>query len=120
MIEVGYSDNEADLEVGAVNYQRKTGRQQEAGNRGGAGEAYRKPGGPPLECYYCHKPAHFKRDCITRNNDRNKGVFRTSVNAPQSKRQNASLEVSEAKAAAAMAVNNAQLDIADYLNIHSA
>ena len=122
LVEVGDSEDEADVEVGAVNYQRKAPRPQGTGNRGGAGGPNRRPGGPQTECYYCFKPQHFKRDCITRRNDRNKGIFRSNVNAPQSKRQNANVEIQEAEAAAAasLAVNNAQIDIADYLNIHSA
>ena len=65
LVEVGDSEDEADVEVGAVNYQRKAPRPQGTGNRGGAGGPNRRPGGPQTECYYCFKPQHFKRDCIT-------------------------------------------------------
>ena len=55
-----------------------------------------------------------KKECITRRNDRNKGIFRTNINAPLSnRRQNSSLEAeeeAEAAAAAAVMVNNAQID----------
>ena len=122
LVEIGDSEEETDVEVGAVNYRRRVTRPQGAGNRSGTGVPnQRPPGGPPSQgCFYCFHPKHYKRDCLTRKNDRNKNIFRTNINAPQSKRQNASVEVQEAEAAAAFAVNNAQIDIADYLNIHSA
>ena len=76
------------------------------------------------DCYYCLKPNHMKRDCITRRNDRNKGIFRSNINAAPSRRQNASVEMddsnAEAAAEASAQVQSAQIDIADYLNIHSA
>ena len=47
------------------------------------------------------------------------GSFSTLRGGPS---RNANVEIQEAEAAAAasLAVNNAQIDIADYLNIHSA
>ena len=67
LVEVGDSDDETDVEVGAVN--KKAPRPQGTGNRGGAGGTTRRSGGTQVECYYCFKPQHVKRDCITRRND---------------------------------------------------
>ena len=130
VIEAGFSDEE-EVEVGAINArkgQAAAGRsrflpsQARSSNNGGA--TSRRPGGTMGDCYYCLKPNHMKRDCITRRNDRNKGIFRSNINAAPSRRQNASVEMddsnAEAAAEASAQVQSAQIDIADYLNIHSA
>ena len=115
------SDDEQ-AEAAAVNYRRRVGPQQRPvapSNKGWqqGNKASRFSG----ECFYCLKPYHMKKECITRRNDRNKGIFRTNINAPLSnRRQNSNLEAeeeAEAAAAAAVMVNNAQID---YLNQYSA
>ena len=111
------SDDEQ-AEAAAVNYRRRVGPQQKPGAPANKGN---KAGRFNGECFYCFKPYHMKKECITRRNDRNKGIFRTNINAPLSnRRQNSSLEAeeeAEAAAAAAVMVNNAQID---YLNQYSA
>ena len=103
-------------EAAAVNYRRRVGPQQRPVAPSNKGN---KAGRFSGECFYCFKPYHMKKECITRRNDRNKGIFRTNINAPLSnRRQNSSLEAEEeAEAAAAVMVNNAQIN---YLNQYSA
>ena len=114
------SDDEQ-AEAAAVNYRRRVGPQQRpvaSSNKGW--QQGNKAGRFSGECFYCLKPYHMKKECITRRNDRNKGIFCTNINAPLSnQRQNSSLEAEEEAeaAAAAVMVNNAQID---YLNQYSA
>ena len=73
------------------------------------------------DCFYCMKAGHMKAQCITRRNDRNKGIFKTNINAAPSRRQNAGIEADEEdeETEVAATLNNAQVDV-DYLNAYCA
>jgi hypothetical protein len=118
LLNVNESDDEEGVDVGAVNFQRKKNYQGGANKNSGSGGQPQKAGGSPLKCFYCLKPGHFKRDCITRKNDRSKNIFKTNVNATPAKqnRQNGSVEADEE----GFNVENCQADISEYLNCMSA
>jgi hypothetical protein len=118
LLNVNESDDEEGVDVGAVNFQRKKNFQGGANKNSGSGGQPQKSGGSPLKCFYCIKPGHFKRDCITRKNDRSKNIFKTNVNATPAKqnRQVGNVEADEE----GFHVENCQADISDYLNCMSA
>ena len=90
--------DEEQAEAAAVNYRRRAGPQQRQAStsaRGSGGQGFK---GTRFsgKCFYCLKANHMKKECITRRNDRNKGIFRTNINAPLSNRQqNSSMEAAE-------------------------
>ena len=110
-----------DLEAAAVNRRgySKPGSFQNRGqpqNRGPVMSGGQ--GGSKNSCFYCLKGGHFKKECLSMKNDRAKGIFRTNINDPLSKkRQAASMEVSEEQVQCATAEASLQLqDALHYLN----
>lgn len=111
--------DEDEVEVAAVNFRKKKSqppqrRQPSTSTVNSSTKSGRFNG----SCFYCTKVGHMKQNCITRRNDRNKGLYRTNINAPV-RRQNASLEAEEDEEDGGE-VSNAQIDMEDYLNQYSA
>ena len=76
-----------------------------------------------LKCYYCLKSGHFKKNCITMRNDRQKGIFKSNVNANPSPKNKAKMNILDTNDDSdddeAHSVQNAQADIRNYLNLNS-
>ena len=122
-VDIPLEEEEAveDVEAAAVNrrgysksnFFQNRGQPQNRGLNSTGGQ-----GGNKSSCFYCLKVGHFKKECLSMRNDRAKGIFRTNINAPLSKRrQAASTEASEEEVQCATAEASLQLqDALQYLN----
>ena len=109
-------DDTADVD--AVNFRSK--KQGGPSRSQGQGRPQQKREGPPNSCFYCLKQGHYKPACLTRKNDRAKGVFKSNVNstpAAAPKRQNANVDLDDD---GLLNVSNAQADITDFFQLHGA
>ena len=127
--DVEEDEDEDSAEVGAVNRKFFKKFQKEGAGRSNAGGPNRKNSPPnkskpgTLSCYYCLKTGHFKPDCMTRKNDRAKGVFKSNINSKVSKGKSISnVDADDDDEDEEGGVSNCQVDfnLTDYLNLHSA
>lgn len=111
-------DYEDSINVNAVNFKKNFKKQ---GFKAQVGAKNNQNGAK--KCYYCNKAGHFKSNCITMKNDRNKGIFKSNINGSVQKPKflnsvdadDSDHEVEED----CRNVNNCQTDIAELLNFHS-
>ena len=113
------SDTEDDVNVGAVNFKKKKGQFNNNNNNKGGGK---KGGQGGLHCFYCLKPGHFKQKCMTRANDQKKGIYRSNINSPQKKAKVGSVDADEEEESEEDegGLQNCQVDLSQFLNLHSA
>ena len=110
------SDTEDSVDVHAVNFKHKKG--QFGKGKGGG----KKGGQGGLHCYYCLKPGHFKQKCMTRANDQKKGIYRSNINSAQKKAKVGSVDAEEEEESEDddSGVQSCQVDLSQFLNLHSA
>ena len=115
ILDVDDSDDENGVDVGAVNFKKK--KNFKSNNAKAVGQSGQ------LKCYYCLKSGHFKKNCITMRNDRQKGIFKSNVNANPSPKNKAKMNLLDTNDDSdddeAHSVQNAQADIRNYLNLNS-
>jgi hypothetical protein len=115
ILDVDDSDDENGVDVGAVNFKKK--KNFKSNNAKAVGQSGQ------LKCYYCLKSGHFKKNCITMRNDRQKGIFKSNVNANPSPKNKAKMNILDTNDDSdddeAHSVQNAQADIRNYLNLNS-
>ena len=116
-VTVDKSDDEDNVNVGAVNFNKKKGKFNN--NNKGGGKTFDKKG---LTCYYCQKKGHFKQNCMTRANDQKKGIYRSNINSPQRKAKINSVDAEEEDESDDddSGIQNCQVDLSQFLNLHSA
>ena len=110
------SDNEDNVNVGAISFKGKKGK---FNNKGGG----KKTGQGGLSCFYCLKPGHFKQKCMTRANDIKKGIYRSNINSTQRKAKINSVDAGDDEEESDdddSGVQNCQVDLSQFLNLHSA
>jgi hypothetical protein len=117
ILNIGDSDdNEESADVGAVNFRKKKNFKAQGGAKA-SGQ------GGQFKCFYCLKSGHYKKNCITMRNDRQKGIFKTNINASPSTKSKArmnSVETGEDEDDDDVPnVNNCQTDLSHLLNFHS-
>jgi hypothetical protein len=115
ILDIDDSDDENGVDVGAVNFKKKKNfKSNSAKAVGQLGQ---------LKCYYCLKTGHFKKNCITMRNDRQKGIFKSNINANPSPKNKAKMNTLDTNDDSdddeTHSVHNAQADIHNYLNLHS-
>jgi hypothetical protein len=127
--EVDEDEDDDSAEVGAINNQKSRKFQKGGAGRGNTGGPNRKNSPPnksktgSMSCYYCLKTGHFKPDCMTRKNDRAKGIFKSNINAKVSKGKSISnVDADDDDEDDEGGVSNCMVDfnLTDYLNLHSA
>jgi hypothetical protein len=114
ILDVGDSDDDDSADVGAVNFKKKKNFKAQGGAKA-SGQ------GGQFKCFYCLKSGHYKKNCITMRNDRQKGIFKTNVNASPSTKSKArmnSVDTGEDEDDVTN-VNNCQTDLSHLLNFHS-
>ena len=115
ILDIDDSDDENGVDVGAVNFKKK--KNFKSNNAKAVGQSGQ------LKCYYCLKSGHFKKNCITMRNDRQKGIFKSNVNANPSPKNKAKMNILDTNDDSdddeAHSVQNAQADIRNYLNLNS-
>jgi hypothetical protein len=108
------SDDDEAVDVGAVNFKRK--KNVKGGNAKAGGQVGQ------LKCFYCLKAGHFKKNCVTMRNDRQKGIFKSNINANPSPKNKAKMNTIDTNEDddddETLSVHNAQADISKYLNLH--
>jgi hypothetical protein len=108
------SDDDDAVDVGAVNFKRK--KNVKGGNTKAVGQMGQ------LKCFYCLKAGHFKKNCITMRNDRQKGIYKSNINANPSPKNKAKMNTLDTNDDTdddeTQSVHNAQADIHKYLNLH--
>ena len=116
-VNVDKSDDEDNVNVGAVNFNKKKGKFNNF-NKGGN----KKGGQGGLHCFYCLKPGHFKQKCMTRANDQKKGIYRSNINSQQKRAKINSVDADEEEDSDDddSGVQNCQVDLSQFLNLHSA
>ena len=116
ILDVDDSDDDNGVDVGAVNFKNK-----KKNFKNNNAKAVDRSG--QLKCYYCLKSGHFKKNCITMRNDRQKGIFKSNVNANPSPKNKAKMNLLDTNDDSdddeAHSVQNAQADIRNYLNLNS-
>lgn len=116
ILDVDDSDDDNGVDVGAVNFKNKK-KNFKNNNAKAVGQSGQ------LKCYYCLKSGHFKKNCITMRNDRQKGIFKSNVNANPSPKNKAKMNLLDTNDDSdddeAHSVQNAQADIRNYLNLNS-
>ena len=116
-VNVDHSDNEDNVDVGAINFKQKK-KSTTTYKAGGGGQN-------SFKCHYCQKPGHYKAKCMTMINDRKKGIYRSNINAPLHPNSKAKVNSVEADNEVQdddndSGVNSCQVDLAKFLNLHSA
>ena len=116
ILDVDDSEDDNGVDVGAVNFKNK-----KKNFKNNNAKAVDRSG--QLKCYYCLKSGHFKKNCITMRNDRQKGIFKSNVNANPSPKNKAKMNLLDTNDDSdddeAHSVQNAQADIRNYLNLNS-
>ena len=116
ILDVDDSEDDNGVDVGAVNFKNKK-KNFKSNNAKAVGQSGQ------LKCYYCLKSGHFKKNCITMRNDRQKGIFKSNVNANPSPKNKAKMNILDTNDDSdddeAHSVQNAQADIRNYLNLNS-
>ena len=113
------SDNEDNVNVGAISFKGKKGKFNYNNNKGGG----KKNGQGGLTCFYCLKPGHFKQKCMTRANDIKKGIYRSNINSTQKKAKINSVDAGDDDEESDdddSGVQSCQVDLSQFLNLHSA
>ena len=130
------SEEENQARIDAFNFKNKRGGRN-GGNGKPRGKAGNGKGATPnnqsFSCFYCFKQGHYKGDCMSRKNDRAKGIYKGNVNAPISTRGKSKANVnaiennnnedsddSEEDEGPNAEIGMADMGLSGYLNYHTA